>query len=432
MDTAALDRALTEAREGYITNNPKSLARHEKAVNVMPGGNTRTVLFNTPFPLGIERAEGCTLWDLDGHRYADFLGEYTAGIYGHSHPKIRAAIDSALDNGINFGGVNEAEAKLAEVVCDRFPSIDLVRFTNSGTEANLMAIAAARAQTKRNKIMVFDGGYHGGVLYFSSNGGSPVNAPYDFVLASYNDVEGTQTLIVQHSDDLAAILLEPMLGGGGCIPAERGFLQMLRDETARRGTILIFDEVMTSRLASGGLQEAHNILPDMTALGKYIGGGMTFGAFGGREDLMSLYDPRNPNALPHAGTFNNNVLTMNAGVAGLTEDYTPEAANALNARGDALRQRLNSLCQRHEATMQFTGLGSMMTAHMTDMPLRTFSDLTNSNSQLKELFFFDMLAAGVWVPTRGMVNLSIPIGNDECDTLVGAVEQFIEERSAFL
>lgn len=360
------------------------------------------------------------------------MGEYTAGIYGHSHPKIRAAIDSALDNGINFGGVNEAEAKLAEVVCDRFPSIDLVRFTNSGTEANLMAIAAARAQTKRNKIMVFDGGYHGGVLYFSSNGGSPVNAPYDFVLASYNDVEGTQTLIVQHSDDLAAILLEPMLGGGGCIPAERGFLQMLRDETARRGTILIFDEVMTSRLASGGLQEAHNILPDMTALGKYIGGGMTFGAFGGREDLMSLYDPRNPNALPHAGTFNNNVLTMNAGVAGLTEDYTPEAANALNARGDALRQRLNSLCQRHEATMQFTGLGSMMTAHMTDMPLRTFSDLTNSNSQLKELFFFDMLAAGVWVPTRGMVNLSIPIGNDECDTLVGAVEQFIEERSAFL
>lgn len=219
----SIDVALVKARTAYVSANAKSQARYQEALRVMPGGNTRTVLFHEPFPLGIARGAGCHLWDLDGHRYIDFLGEYTAGIYGHSHPTIRAAIERTLDGGINFGGHNENEARLAEVVCERFPSIELVRFTNSGTEANLMAISAARVATGRNKILVFDGGYHGGVLYFSS-GGSPVNAPYKFIIAPYNDTQQTAALVEHHAADLAAILIEPMLGGGGCIPAERSFL----------------------------------------------------------------------------------------------------------------------------------------------------------------------------------------------------------------
>ncbi|MFI5015075.1 MAG: aspartate aminotransferase family protein, partial [Hyphomicrobiales bacterium] len=337
-----IDAALAEARERFVERNPKSKAAYAEACSAMPGGNTRTVLFYAPFPLAIAGGAGCFLRDADGHEYLDLLGEYTAGLYGHSHPIIRAAIDRALDGGINLSGHNLLEAKLARVVCDRFPSLDLIRFTNSGTEANLMALATATVATGRRKILVFDGGYHGGVLYFGG-GGAPVNAPHQFVVGRYNDAASSRELIEQHGSELAAILVEPMLGSGGCIPGDRDFLQTLREGATRCGAVLIFDEVMTSRLSPGGLQEALGIIPDMTTLGKYIGGGMSFGAFGGRADLMGRYDPRRPDALPHAGTFNNNILTMSAGLAGMTEIFTPEAARRLTALGEDLRRRLNAL-----------------------------------------------------------------------------------------
>ncbi len=430
--SAAIETALAEAVADFTARNPLSLARQTAAAAVMPGGNTRTVLYYNPFPLGVARAEGCYVWDLDGHRYVDFLGEYTAGLYGHSHPVIRAALERALAEGLNFGGPNLMEVQLAEAVCARFPSIEKVRFTNSGTEANLMALTAARAFTGREKIMVFAGGYHGGVLYFSGGTSSPVNAPYDFVIAPYNDLAGTGALIDQHGGNLAAIILEPMLGGGGCIPADRDFLAMLRAKTTQHAAILIFDEVMTSRLAPGGLQEHHAILPDLTTLGKYVGGGMSFGAFGGSAELMDQFDPSQLNALPHAGTFNNNVLTMSAGLAGLTQVYTPQAAVALNARGDALRTRLNDLCQRHEVPMQFTGLGSMLSVHLTDAPLHTPEDTAQGNGQLRDLLFFDLLQAGIWIARRGMINLSLPIGDVEEAQLVDAVAGFIAQRGALL
>lgn len=430
--STAIDEALAQAVADFTARNPASLARQEAAAKVMPGGNTRTVLHYAPFPLGVARAEGCYLWDLDGHRYVDFLGEYTAGLYGHSHPVIRAALEGALANGLNFGGPNLMEVQLAEAVCARFPSIEKVRFTNSGTEANLMALAAARAFTQREKIMVFAGGYHGGVLYFSGGSSSPVNAPYDFVIAPYNDIVGTGALLDAHRDELAAVILEPMLGGGGCIPAERDFLARLREKTTQHGALLIFDEVMTSRLAPGGLQERHGILPDLTTLGKYVGGGMSFGAFGGRAAVMDQFDPTRPNGLPHAGTFNNNVLTMSAGFAGLSQVYTPEAAIALNARGDALRQRLNELCQRQEVPMQFTGIGSMLNVHMTDIPLRSPADTAKGSSALRDLLFFDLLQAGIWIARRGMINLSLPMGEGEEQQLVDGITTFIAQRAPLL
>src|SRR5438309_9916754 len=382
IDVAA---ALAEAQELYRVRNPKSLAQYQEACAAMPGGNTRSAIFVDPFPLTMARGEGSHLWDIDGHEYVDFLSEFTAGLFGHSHPAIRRAIDQALDGGVNFGAHGAAEARFAAAICARFPSIDLVRFTNSGTEANLMAVAAARAITGREKILVFAGGYHGGVFYFRGKG-SAVNAPFDFLLAEYNDIAGTRAAVAPHRADLAAILIEPMLGGSGCIPAEREFLADLRVLASETGAILIFDEVMTSRLAPGGLQEAHGILPDVTTLGKYVGGGMSFGAFGGRADIMERFDPRRPDAFQHAGTFNNNVLTMNAGLVGLTEIYTPERARTLNIAGDRLRERLNAVVRRHSLAMQFTGLGSMIAVHMTDRPIRSQEDAEHGNACPLELF----------------------------------------------
>jgi glutamate-1-semialdehyde 2,1-aminomutase len=396
----------------------------------MPGGNTRTAIFYDPFPLTFVRGKGAELWDLDGHHYVDLVAEFTAGVAGHSNEVIRRAIDAALDGGINLGAHNTYEPRFAAAVTARFPSMELVRFTNSGTEANLLAISAAVAATGRKQVMVFRDGYHGAVFSFRS--GLNVNVPFDFMLADYNDVEGTIAAITAHADSLAAVVLEPLLGSGGCIPAELEFLQALREATRRHGIVLIFDEVMTSRLSPGGLQAVVGVTPDLTTLGKYVGGGMSFGAFGGRADLMSRFDPRRADALPHAGTFNNNVLTMAAGISALTEVYTPAAAVALNARGDALRERLNAVAERHGVAMQVTGRGSMMAVHMMRGPIRSAADAAKDNIKARDLFFFDMQKAGFWLMRRGMIALSLPLADTDYDGFVAAVEDFISARRTLL
>jgi glutamate-1-semialdehyde 2,1-aminomutase len=420
--------ALAEAEELYRAHNPKSLGQHRAACEAMPGGNTRSAIHVDPFPLTMVRGEGARLWDLDGHEYVDFLSEFTAGIFGHSHPIIRRAIEHALEGGLNFGAHNATEARFAAAICARFPSIELVRFTNSGTEANLMAVSAARAITGRPKILVFEGGYHGGVFYFRGHG-SALNAPFEYLLGRYNDLEAVQSLVRPHRAELAAILIEPMQGTTGCIPAEREFLAGLRALAEETGALLIFDEVMTSRLAPGGLQEAHGILPDLTTLGKYVGGGMSFGAFGGRAEIMERFDPRRPDAFQHAGTFNNNVLTMNAGLVGLTELYTPQRARALNSWGDGIRERLNALVQRHGLSMQFTGRGSMISVHMTDAPIRSQEDAEKGNAGLRDLFYFDLVARGIWFAKRGMFALSIALDERDGEKLVAVVEEFAETRA---
>jgi glutamate-1-semialdehyde 2,1-aminomutase len=423
--TAEIDTALNDAKELYLARNTLSLARYLEATTAMPGGNTRSVLHYAPFPLAMARGQGCRLWDADGHEYIDFLGDYSAGLYGHSHPAIRAAVDAALDAGISLGAPNMAEARFARAICERF-GLQRVRFANSGTEANLLAVALGRAVTRRKTVMVFDGGYHGSLFGFAG-GGSPMNVPVETIVAPYNDIEKTRSLITA---DLALVLVEPMIGSGGCIPATSAFLEMLRAETTRVGALLIFDEVMTSRLAPGGLQSAVGVKPDLTTLGKYLGGGMSFGAFGGRGEIMDRLDPRRRDALPHAGTFNNNVLTMAAGLAGLTEVYAASAAMALNARGDALRARLNALCG--DAPLQFTGIGSMLAVHTMRGPVTCPADAAKADRKLTELFFFDMLSHGIWLARRGMMALSLPIGDAECDALAAALEAFLSVRGTLL
>jgi len=426
-----LDSAIHEAVEKYVLKNPLSREQHKLAAESLPGGNTRTVLFCDPFPITIQSGKGAYVASMDGHDYVDFLGEYTAGLFGHSEPVILDAVKQALDSGLVLGGHTRVEQQLAALLCERIPSLQRVRFTNSGTEANLMAISTARAVTRRNKILVFDGAYHGGVFVFG-HGGSPINAPFEFVLAQYNDVDGTMATINEHADDLAAIVVEPMMGAGGCIPAERDFLQMLRDASTRVGSLLIFDEVMTSRLAPGGLQEALDVTPDMTTLGKYIGGGLSFGAFGGNADVMDHFDPRKPNAFPHAGTFNNNTLTMSAGLAGMSRVFTPAASVALNQRGDELRARLNRIARKANLPMQFTGRGSMMTVHMLNGPVRSPADAERGNAAFRQLFFYDLIDAGVWMASRGMINVSLPMGDAEFDRICAAVEEFVTMRKPLL
>ncbi|HEX5794932.1 MAG TPA: aminotransferase class III-fold pyridoxal phosphate-dependent enzyme [Geminicoccaceae bacterium] len=419
-----LGDALADAEARYVAANPKSRARHLEAGRVLPGGNTRSILYYAPFPVTITRGEGARLFDLDGHAYLDFLGEYTAGLYGHSDPVIHAAIKQALADGIVLGAPNRFEAELARLMCARFPSLDLVRFCNSGTEANLNALSGARAATGRSHVMVFEGAYHGGMLSFA-HGSSPMNVPFPYVFGRYNDLERTLGLIERHERDLAAIVIEPMMGAGGCIAAEPEFLAGLRAAASRHGIVLIFDEVMTSRLAPGGLQQKLGVIPDLTTFGKYLGGGMSFGAFGGRAEIMGRFDPSRPDAFAHSGTYNNNVLTMAAGVAGLSKVFTPEAADALSATGERLKGRLNRTGERHGVPVQVTGVGSILCMHFQRQPIRQPDDTAHTPAAARALFHLEMLARGFYVARRGFIALSLPLVESDYDAFADAFDDFL-------
>ncbi|UPJ26408.1 aminotransferase class III-fold pyridoxal phosphate-dependent enzyme [Bradyrhizobium sp. CW1] len=419
-----LARALTNAEERYSRQHPLSRAYIERASRFMPGGNTRSVLFFKPFPFVIETSSGCRVQDLDGNDYVDFLGEYSAGLFGHSEPTIKAAIQHAIEAGWVRGGYIENEARLAASLCSRFPSVESIRFTNSGTEANLMALVTARAFTTRSRIMAFRGGYHGGVLLYKS-GDSVQNAPFPLVLCTYNEIEQTVAAIDREAGDLAAVIVEPLQGSAGCIPASREFLSAIRGACERHGIILIFDEVMCSRLAPGGLQGALGITPDLTTLGKYLGGGASFGAFGGREDIMALYDPNRPDALAHAGTFNNNAISMAAAVAA-ADVLTSERLVQLNAMGDALRARLNGISQARALPIQFTGRGSMMNIHFREGDIRTIADTETEDPNAKPFFHLEMLERCQYLARRGMLTLSLPMTASELDGLASAFEDFLQ------
>jgi glutamate-1-semialdehyde 2,1-aminomutase len=427
-----IDSALRESIERYRQRNPRSEAALAEAAQVLPGGNTRSVLFHPPFPVTMARGEGCTLWDVDGHEYLDALGEFTAGLYGHSHPPILAAIVETLRNGLSLSSHTLREAALAREIRRRFPGMELIRFTNSGTEANLLALAAATAHTGRRRIVAFGGAYHGGVLSFGGDAPSPVTVPHAWLLARYNDLDSVHELMRAHGADVAAILVEPMLGSGGCIPGEQSFLQGLRELADEYGSLLVFDEVMTSRLSLGGRQAQLGIAPDLTTLGKYFGGGLSFGAFGGRGEVMSRFDPRRADALTHAGTFNNNVLSMAAGLAGLTQVLDAAALEGLNRRGDRLRESLNALFVRQGVPLRFTGLGSLMNLHVTARPVTSPADLALTDPRPRDLLFFDLLERGIFLARRGLVALSIPFGDAEVDRFVAALDEIVHTRRATL
>jgi glutamate-1-semialdehyde 2,1-aminomutase len=410
---------LAAAHARYAAARPLSADLHERAAAVLPNGSTRSVLDMAPFPFRVASATGARLTDVDGHEYIDVLGDFTAGLLGHDPGPVAVAVTAALQRGWSLGATHVDEVRLAELVCDRFPSIEQVRFTNSGTEANLMAIQLARHCTGRSEVIAFDGGYHGGLLYFGV-GGEALRAPFDYRMATYNDLDSVGAAFEAGSGAVACLVVEPMMGSGGCIPAEPGFLAGLRALCDEHGALLIFDEVMTSRMSAGGAQQRLGVMPDITALGKYLAGGMTFGAFGGRADLMAAFDPHRGGTLTHGGTFNNNVVTMAGGVAALGEVLTPAALDALFDRGEGMRARLAAILDASGLPMCVSGWGSMMTVHAVAEQPRHPADLAHGDAALKELFVHEMIDRGVYLAARGFIALSLAITDDDVEMVLAA------------
>jgi glutamate-1-semialdehyde 2,1-aminomutase len=433
VSTAALtDLAplIAEKRHAFTARNPESARLHDEARRFLPGGHTRTILAHEPFALTFVRGEGAVLTDADGHGYIDLLGDYTAGLLGHGERRVLDAVDRALRELASVGGIHPREAELAGLMCRRF-ALDRVRFTNSGTEANLMAITAARRFTGRSKVLVFHGGYHGGVLFFS-DGVAPWNAPYPFVVGPYNDLAGTTALIDEHADDLAAVLVEPMLGSGGCIPAAPEFLGGLFDAARSAGAVCIADEVMTSRHGRSGLAALLGATPDIRTFGKYIGGGFSFGAFGGAAELLDQFDGSRPGSIPHAGTFNNNVATMAAGCVVLGELYTADTAEEHTARGERIRAEVAEVIGRHRLPVSVSGYGSMLALHALPAAPADGVESARRDPELQELLFLGLFERGIYTAPRGMVNLSLPLTDAQLDTALAALDDTLSELGTAL
>lgn len=420
--------ALEVATNHFRTRNPTSIKLHEEAAQHLPGGNTRSVLYTAPIPVYLKSGKGYQVTSEDGHTYTDLVGEFTAALYGHSQPLIQEALISTIQNvGLNLGGTTILETRHAALICKRF-KLDLIRFTNSGTEANLHAIQGAKRFTGKKKVVVFSGGYHGGCYTFP--GDHPAENCVDkddWIIAEFNDIEDTRQRI-EGSDDVAAVLVEGMQGRGPCIVGSHKFLHQVQESARKVGAVFILDEVQTSRLAPGGLQELEGLKPDITTLGKFLGGGLAFGAFGGREEIMRVYDPREKNALGHSGTFNNNTLAMAAGYTGLAHVYTPEVSREFNAMGDKLRHMLQEIS--HGTKMTISGRGTIMGIHFLKdgrKELQSFRD-RHDQADLRRLFWLEMMENGFWITERGSIAMILGTPWEELEKFVESVRAFVERH----
>lgn len=433
--------------ERYLELTPKSRAIWEDAKNYLPGGDSRNSIFWEPYPFFVESSSGCHVIDADGNDRVDFINTMTTMILGHAPKVVMQAVKEQLSKGVAYNAPNEHQVKLAKTLCQRIPSFDLVRFTNSGTEATLNTLRAARAFTGKSRFAKAEGGYHGThdavtvslrvnpelageaekPTALPSSAGIPEGVVDQVLVIPYNDTQASLKLLEENKDQLAAVIVEPVMGSVGMVPTTTEFLAMLREFTQANGIILIFDEVISFRVAPGGSQQYYGITPDMTALGKIIGGGFPVGAFGGRRDIMEQYDPTIGPAVSHAGTFNANPVTMVAGSVTL-DQLTPEVYRRLAELTEELRKGLRSVCAELEVPAQITGLGSLFGIHFAEGEIRNYRDVAAGNSSLRHQMFLGMMNEGFLTASNLVGGLSTEMGEPEIDSFVDAFKNVLARQ----
>lgn len=412
----------------------------ERALAVMPGGVAKGAYFHAPYPLHLAAGNGTYVTSVDGQRLLDLRGHHTATILGHRHPGVDAAVREQLERGIAFGGPTEADGELAQELCRRLPAIERVRFTTSGSEAVGCVLRLARGWTGCHRIAKFEGAYHGSVdavdisLRPPPSEAGPPDAPRavantrglargaveDAVILPYNDRETVSRLLETHRHELAAVLFDPR---AGILPIDLDFVRFLRKRTADLGLLLVLDEVVSFRLGYGGLQGLAGIRPDLTTLGKIIGGGFPVGAFGGRADIMELLDDSHgPTGFHHSGTFSGHPVTMVAGLATL-RGLTPRAYTHLNALGDALRRGAAEIFTRRKLAAHAVGDGSLFTLHFTERSPRDYRAMQTADVVTGQHVFFGLIERGV-LPAAGlsMNAISLPMTTSDLEAFLEALD----------
>jgi glutamate-1-semialdehyde 2,1-aminomutase len=379
-----------------------------------------------PYPLYLTGGQGARISDVDGNSYIDSTNNWTSLIHGHAHPATVRAATEQIARGTAWSAANPHAQHLAEIIVERVPSVDFVRFCNSGTEATMMAVRAARAYTGRTTIIKMLGAYHGSYDDFLvANGhaapGIDPTTPGKVVEVPFNDKAAATAALHEHGAETAAVIVEGLMGSAGMITPEDDYLLHLRQETERHGALLIFDEVISLRLALGGAQQVYAVRPDLTAMGKIIGGGFAVGAFGGRREVMELFDPRRPNPLGHSGTFNANPVTMAAGVATMQALTESELAR-INALGDRFAEGVRDRVAERGIRLQVTGYGSLRNLHFTPDPVRNAGDAQRADAELPGLFHMALLNRGVFGARRGMFAFNTAMTDADVDTILAAVD----------
>jgi len=361
-------------------------------------------------PLFIKRGKGSRLYDEDGNEFIDYVGSWGPLILGHAHPRVVRAIKKAVEHGSSFGAPTELETRLAKLICEAMPSIEMLRFVNSGTEATMSAIRLARAFTSRNKVVKFAGCYHGhsdGLLAKAGSGmatlgipsspGVPASVTADTLVAPYNNVEAIEQLFNDFAADIAAVIVEPVAGNMGVVLPQPGFLERLRSLTQQYGALLIFDEVITGfRVAYGGAQSFYKIAPDLTCLGKIIGGGLPVGAYGGRKDVMEMMAPSGP--VYQAGTLAGNPLAMTAGIETITILKESSAYRDLDRKTSILEKGIIQAANKAGVNIQLPRIGSMFTVFFTIDPVTDYETAAKADTKMHAKFFYQMLSQGVYLP----------------------------------
>jgi glutamate-1-semialdehyde 2,1-aminomutase len=441
MAPTALDREI----ERYAARTPKSRTLQAEAAQVLPGGSSRGTAYFAPYPFFAEGGEGHYVYDVDGNRYLDFMLNATSLILGHAHPSIVEALSEQTRKGTAFSTPTMVQIRLAKLLCDRVPSLDTIRFTNSGTEGTLMAIRAAWAFTGKPKLAKFEGGYHGahehvavsvkppaarldpaGPSAIPEYPGQPPGVLRDVVVLPYNDLAACDRLLRARKDEVGCLIMEPIVSSFGYVAGEPEFLRGIRKLTEELGIVLIYDEVQSLRVAPGGAQELLGVTPDLTCFGKIIGGGLPVGAFGGRRDLMAQFDPTAPGGarIGHAGTFNANPMTLVAGEA-VMQALTPPIYRRLAELGESLRGKLRQALAETGVPAQVTGIASLFGLHFTARPIRNYRDVIAGDAELTKAVYAGLLNEGILLQATCWGALGVMTTDTEVDALVDAVRRVV-------
>jgi len=433
-----------EISRRYFEKTAKTREHLEAAKKYLPGGDTRAAGYYSPYPIFMERGQGCRVYDCDGNEYIDLVNNFTSLIHGHAHPRLIEAARAQSEKGTAFAAPSIIQYEHARHLCDRVSSLDLVRYCNSGTEATLFTMRVARAFTGKDGFIKMDGGYHGVHDYVEANTiadftaegppsvrlerGVPARVAEDLYITPFNDLGATESILQRHHDQIAGIIMEPMMGSGGLICPQAGYLRGMRELADRYHVLLVFDEIITFRLSRGGLQEVEEVKPDLTALGKLIGGGYPVGAFGGRGDIMARFDPNHPENVAHSGTFGGNNNTMAAGLVAM-EMYGQGEVDRINGLGDRMRNGFQSAMERVGIRGRAGGWGSLVGTIWTGRELENAKDVVLGfldGGDLSAVLHWEMLNRGIFFASRGMYVVSTPMDEAIIDKVVAEFEGALE------